>query len=75
MMDPAHTRQPSRDTYRMLVMCWTGFTSLGGSPKDSPWYGGRYNAAPQMSLYTCLCEAGSLYPVAGVIAGLERRVL
>ena len=25
------------------------------------------------SLYTCLCEAGSLYPVAGVIAGLVRR--
>ncbi len=31
--------------------------------------------AASASLYTCLCEAGSLYPVAGVRAGLERRVL
>ena len=35
-----------------------GFTSLGGSPKDSPWYDARYNAAiqiggPRRSSRTC----------------------
>ena len=42
----------------MLAMCWTASTLSAGSPKASPWYGGRCSAAtpscgPRRSSRTC----------------------
>ena len=55
---PAHIRAQSHNTCQLLAMCWTGSTSYAGSPKASPWYDARYNAAtptgvPQRSNRTC----------------------
>ena len=50
--------RPSRSTCPTRATCWTASTWRAGSPKDSPWYGGRSSAAhpisgPQHTNRTC----------------------